>query len=30
MGAVCAREIIAQVGPRAQTDLEAKIAERLS
>lgn len=29
MGAVCAREIIAQVGPRAQTDLKAKIAERL-
>jgi sugar/nucleoside kinase (ribokinase family) len=30
MGAVCAREIIAQVGPRAQTDLTAKIAERLN
>ncbi|MDP3783041.1 MAG: adenosine kinase [Sphingopyxis sp.] len=29
MGAVCAREIIAQVGPRAQTDLRAKVAERL-
>lgn len=29
MGAVCAREIIAQVGPRAQTDLKATIAERL-
>ncbi|RYD45257.1 MAG: adenosine kinase [Sphingomonadales bacterium] len=29
MGAVCAREIIAQVGPRAQTDLKAKIADRL-
>ncbi len=29
MGAVCAREIIAQVGPRAQTDLKAKSAERL-
>ena len=29
MGAVCAREIIAQVGPRAQTDLKAKIAARL-
>ncbi|KQZ74070.1 carbohydrate kinase [Sphingopyxis sp. Root214] len=29
MGAVCAREIIAQVGPRAQTDLKARIAERL-
>lgn len=29
MGAVCAREIIAQVGPRAQTDLKAKVAERL-
>ncbi|WP_447765580.1 adenosine kinase [Sphingopyxis panaciterrae] len=29
MGAVCAREIIAQVGPRAQTDLRAKIAARL-
>ncbi|MDO9368890.1 MAG: adenosine kinase [Sphingopyxis sp.] len=29
MGAVCAREIIAQVGPRAQTDLKTKIAERL-
>lgn len=30
MGAVCAREIIAQVGPRAQTDLKAKIAARLA
>jgi len=30
MGAVCAREIIAQVGPRAQTDLKAKVAERLA
>ncbi|MDK2762149.1 MAG: adenosine kinase [Sphingopyxis sp.] len=29
MGAICAREIIAQVGPRAQTDLKAKIAARL-
>lgn len=29
MGAVCAREIIAQVGPRAQTDLTAKVAARL-
>lgn len=29
MGAVCAREIIAQVGPRAQTDLVAKVTERL-
>ena len=29
MGAVCAREIIAQVGPRAQTDLQAKVADRL-
>lgn len=29
MGAVCAREIIAQVGPRAQTDLKAKVAARL-
>ena len=29
MGAVCARELIAQVGPRAQTDLKAKVAERL-
>lgn len=29
MGAVCAREIIAQVGPRAQTDLKAKVATRL-
>ena len=29
MGAVCAREIIAQVGPRAQTDLKALIAARL-
>ena len=30
MGAVCAREIIAQVGPRAQTDLKAKVAARLA
>jgi sugar/nucleoside kinase (ribokinase family) len=29
MGAVCAREIIAQVGPRAQTDLKATVAARL-
>ena len=29
MGAICAREIIAQVGPRAQTDLRAKVAARL-
>ncbi|MBB5704819.1 adenosine kinase [Sphingopyxis panaciterrulae] len=29
MGAVCAREIIAQVGPRAQTDLKAQVAARL-
>lgn len=29
MGAVCACEIIAQVGPRAQTDLKAKVAARL-
>ena len=29
MGAVCAREIIAQVGPRAQTDLKAAVAKRL-
>ena len=29
MGAVCAREIIGQVGPRAQTDLKAKVAARL-
>ena len=29
MGAVCACEIIAQVGPRAQTDLKARVAERL-
>lgn len=29
IGAVCAREIIAQIGPRAQTDLKAKIAARL-
>ncbi len=29
MGAVCACEIIAQVGPRAQTDLQAKVAARL-
>jgi len=30
MGAVCAREIIAQVGPRAQTDLKAIVAARLA
>ena len=29
MGAVCAREIIAQVGPRAQGDLKALVAARL-
>ncbi|PKP97125.1 MAG: adenosine kinase [Alphaproteobacteria bacterium HGW-Alphaproteobacteria-13] len=29
MGAVCAREIIAQVGPRAQTDLRTLVAARL-
>ena len=29
MGAVCAREIIAQVGPRAQTDVKAKVAAKL-
>jgi sugar/nucleoside kinase (ribokinase family) len=29
MGAVCAREIIAQVGPRAQSDLKAVVAARL-
>jgi sugar/nucleoside kinase (ribokinase family) len=29
MGAVCAREIIAQFGPRAQTDLKAEVAARL-
>lgn len=29
MGAVCAGEIIAQIGPRAQTDLKAKVAARL-
>lgn len=29
MGAVCACEIIAQVGPRAQTDLQAKVVARL-
>ncbi|SKB42505.1 adenosine kinase [Sphingopyxis flava] len=29
MGAVCAREIIAQVGPRAQSDLKAEVAARL-
>ncbi len=29
MGAVCAREIIAQVGPRAQSDLKAQVAARL-
>jgi sugar/nucleoside kinase (ribokinase family) len=30
MGAVCAREIIAQFGPRAQTDLKAIVAARLA
>ncbi|AJA10994.1 PfkB protein [Sphingopyxis fribergensis] len=30
MGAICAREIIAQVGPRAQTDLKAIVAARLA
>jgi sugar/nucleoside kinase (ribokinase family) len=30
MGAVCAREIIAHVGPRAQTDLKAIVAARLT
>lgn len=29
MGAICAREIIAQVGPRAQCDLKAEVAARL-
>lgn len=29
MGAICAREIIAQVGPRAQGDLKAEIAAKL-
>ena len=29
MGAVCACEIIAQIGPRAQGDLKAKVAARL-
>ncbi len=29
MGAICAREIIAQVGPRAQSDLKAEVAARL-
>jgi hypothetical protein len=29
MGAVCAREIIAQVGPRAQGDLKSEVAARL-
>jgi sugar/nucleoside kinase (ribokinase family) len=29
MGAVCARSIIAQVGPRAQDDLSALVAARL-
>ena len=29
MGAVCAREIIAQFGPRAQSDLKAEVAARL-
>lgn len=28
IGAICAREIIAQVGPRAQTDLRAMVAAR--
>jgi sugar/nucleoside kinase (ribokinase family) len=30
IGAVCAREIIAQVGPRAQSDLKAIVAARLA
>lgn len=30
MGSVCAREIIAQVGPRAQSDLRAEVAARLA
>jgi len=30
MGAVCARAIIAQVGPRAQVDLKQLVAERLA
>lgn len=30
MGAVCARAIIAQIGPRAQTDLKALVTARLS
>jgi sugar/nucleoside kinase (ribokinase family) len=29
MGAICAREIIAQVGPRAQCDLKAEVAAKL-
>lgn len=29
MGAVCARAIIAQIGPRAQTDLQSLVAARL-
>ena len=29
MGAVCAREIITQFGPRAQGDLKAQVAKRL-
>lgn len=29
MGAICARAIIAQIGPRAQTDLKAQVAARL-
>lgn len=30
MGAVCARAIIAQIGPRAQVDLKALVAERVA
>ena len=30
MGAICAREIIAQVGPRAQSDLMAQVAAKLA
>ncbi len=30
MGAVCAREIIAHIGPRAQTDLKAIVSARLA
>ncbi|MCC2601406.1 adenosine kinase [Sphingopyxis yananensis] len=30
MGAICAREIIAQVGPRAQCDLKAEVAAKLA